>query len=86
MAKILTLSDKPPTPRKKPNSKTLKEWARKNARFSRMPINRPVTKTDKWIPTKEDLLMDDVCTPQSKVQDNIISSVLLGMAAYKLFG
>ena len=59
--------------------------AKKNVRFKRMPINRLITKTNKRVPTKEGIIIDDVCTDQSKISDNIISTIMLGMAVYKLF-
>lgn len=83
MTKILTLSDRPLGPRKKLNSRTLKEWAKKNARFSRMLINRPDAGKTGWIPVEGTASQDDY--KPASVQDQIRQAMMCGLAAYNLF-
>lgn len=85
MAKILTLSDKPLGSRKTPNARTRKEWAKKNARFRRMLINKPDIGNTEWIPSQDIVVQGQAYDPCRKLSDNIFSAMMCGLAAYKLF-
>ena len=83
MAKILALSDKPLGLRKRPNSRTRKEWAKKNVRFSRMLINRSDAGKAEWVPVEGTASQDDY--KPASVQDQIRQAMMCGLAAYNLF-